>query len=387
MTAKKALAYGALFTALIFSAFLHFSYLGWGSPSMQRDIQVFGSMEELSRWIPKMIEQRNEYYSILAKMLDKDQPFQESYLKQLHRWDTKPWQEIPQEIVLDRMRNFILGVNISDEQITLSAISALNPKKLKFAPGNLGYYGGVYYYTAAAFLVFGKIFGMISLVPGVEYYFSRPEEIRKMYGIVRAVSGVFILATILVLFFLVSGRYGYPAAALGALYFAVMPLAVPFSHLAKAHFYAAFWLSAGLYFSAGWMEEKIESKSYSCALWAGFFLGLSAGTIITNLAGLLLLLAAECLRQNRQWKRVFQSRRFWIPAAIFILVYCVTNFYIFLRLPEYFRLIRGMVTYFTPYVEVQWHSWIPYLKEFCTECVHWSVLPLLSAGFWFGIKG
>lgn len=341
----------ALALALAMTFLFHFSYLDWGLPSTRKTLQVMGSPEQIQRWVPKMIEQRNQYYALFNRLLDKSQPFKENYDQMSQRWNIPVFQILPNDIVLDRTRNYLIGVNVSDEQYTMAALSALNPKKLQFALSPQAYYGGFYYYTSAGFLVLAKLAGKISLNSNVAYYFTHPEETKEMYRWIRAVGGVSVVATVLVLFGMMSRWSNASSAALSVLIFSVFPLMVPLSHLAKAHLYGMFWITCGL--SCCWriLESQDEPEDSPALrrlyLGAGVSLGLCAGTLITNLTTGSLLFFTESLRQNWQWRNIVKSKNFWISAALFLATFCLTNFYIFLHFSQFQRPSQQRMTIFS----------------------------------------
>lgn len=376
----------ALVLALLFSIICHFSYLDGRLPSSKKVLQVVGNSDEMQKWVPKMIEQRKRYYSMVNNLLDKNQPFQESYNQISRRWITPPFTIIPQETILDMMRNFIIGVNVSDEQHTMNAVSGLNPKKLDFVPGPLRHYGGFYYYTAGGFLMFGKLMGWLTLNPNVEYYFYHPEETSRMYQLIRAVGGVSVLATILLLFFMMNRFYNLKIAVLTILFFVVTPLMVPISHLTKAHLYGMFWTTMGLYFCGLILNNERNKNVFSHYCWAGITLGLSAGIIITNLLTLMILILAELIRQEWDVKKVLRNRNFGIAVLLFLLAYGLTNFYVYTEFSQFQRLIAAMNEYFPALTSFQVSTWPLYLKGFCSEQFHWSVIPLFILGFIIGIK-
>lgn len=384
-----------LFCVLIISIDFHFSNLKWGLPSKERTLQVIGDSEKVNQLLPKMIEQRNKYYSMVEKMLDKTQPFEESYKQLAGRWDIPPFQLLPEDIVLDRMRHYLIGVNIADEQVVMSAISGLNPKKLDFVPGPLRHYGGIYYYTAGAFLMFGKICGWLTLNPGVEYYFGHPEETRWMYALVRAVGGVSILATVLILFLTMKRLYETKTALLTILFFAFSPILVPYSHLSKAHLFGMFWLTAGIYFCGLILKnsdfdknnpENSDPRLFINFSLAGISIGFCAGTIVTNLPAAVLIVFTEWMRQEWNLGKTLKSKYLWTAIFGIVLIFGITNFYVFIYFEEFRRFFKAMVAFYPAYTSIQWHEWLPYLKEFCTEQFHWSFILLFIVGIILTLK-
>src|SRR3989344_733346 len=209
MTAKpRASSLILLAVLLAFSAWIYLTHLGWGVPGMRKTLNVMGSVENLDRLVPEMLEQRRKYYEMMGNLFDTGKDVRQAHDTLTHRWDLPYFEPIPRDGVLDRMRNYLIGANASDEQITLVAIGGLNPKKLDFTPAPPAYYGVLYYYTAAAFLAAGKVLGWVSLSPGVEYYFTHPDETQRVYMLIRAVGGVCIILAVTALALIMGRFYG-----------------------------------------------------------------------------------------------------------------------------------------------------------------------------------
>ena len=379
-------AVACLLASLAFAGWVHGTWLDWGLPSQKRAERLFASAEELGRRVPAMIEQRRRYYEMVESVFDPKTSFDASYRDLVTRWQTPLFAALPEDLVLDRMRNYLIGVNVSDEQMTLTAIAGLNPKRLDFVPGPLGYYGGFYYYTAAACLVLGKAAGWVTLNPGAEYYFAHPEETRRMYVLVRAVNAVSILSTLLAVFFIARRFGGWGTAAFSVLFFATFPLLVPFSHLSKAHIYGGFWLACSLWFCGKILEPAPHPASRRDYALAGAALGLCAGSIITNLTAGILLFFTEWIREDWNFGRALKSRGLWLAAAAFLGVFAAANFYIFLNFDQFRRLVRALNEFAPAITSVRWGEWPPYLLGFFTEQVHWSLAPFLAAGVVFAVK-
>ena len=96
MIASKIKSFLLLGIVLGFAAICNFSYLDFGTPSWKKHLQIFGTRAELEKWIPVMVEQRNQYYAAYSNMLDPkktDSESREIYKKTFlsHEKDTS-WQ-------------------------------------------------------------------------------------------------------------------------------------------------------------------------------------------------------------------------------------------------------------------------------------------------------
>ncbi|OGR84518.1 MAG: hypothetical protein A2901_02815 [Elusimicrobia bacterium RIFCSPLOWO2_01_FULL_54_10] len=334
-----------------------------------------------------MIEQRNQYYSIVDDLLDKNNSLKDLHEKMTHRWNVPYFETITPESVLDRMRNYVIGVYVSDEQVQLTAIAEMNPKKFDFVPGPKMYYGALFYYPAAAFIALGKITGLLSLTPGVEYYFTHPDEIRNMYMLVRSMGGVSVVLAVLLIGFLAVRFYGEGFGLLSAAFLATFPLSVSLTHLAKSHILGMFWivLSLGLVARILKCERPGEGllKEFSFLAVA---LGCCAGVIFTNLILGAAIFFTEWAAQDWRLSPVFKSRRFWASSALFFLVSAVLNFHFLLQWSEFQRYVQSMFIYFPAFHELQLNEWPAYVKDVFTEHVSLPVLPFLVSGIFFAFK-
>lgn len=375
---SKFLIVGVLFSIEVY---LHFFNLSYGTPNLQKHLQVFKSIQELKSWVPEILKLRDEYYSGIDDLLNPEKPFKQTFNKLFHT-DQKisQFSKLPQKFVLERTRGYLIGVFNSDEQNTIRALSRLNPFKLQFNPGLNTFYGGFYYYSCGAFLYLGKILGWISLNPDVEYYFYHPEEIQKMYVLVRSLGGIAVLLTGFLIFYWMNKLYSFRTALFAILFFIFIPLFVPYTHLAKAHNYGMFLFFFGFYFICKILTEPVI-KNYTIG---SFLLGLSAGSIITNLTVGSIIFLVEWARNNWRLKPVFLNKNFWVACFIFFGVYFLTNYYIFFNFAQFQRSVLALNEYIKSYGEsyggLRLSQWFPFIKDMFTNQFHWSVIPIILFG-------
>ena len=376
-------------SAAFVSIFLcHFLYLGWGTPSAEKNKMLFKDPSEIGRLIPKFIELRDKYYSGINDMLNPEKPLKDIYKKMfIYQKDIPMFQELGQEQVLDRMRGYMIGVLNHDEQHTIMVLSKINPLKLKFNPGINTFYGGVFYYTCGASLLVGKLAGFITLKSDIAYYFTHPVETQRIYMLVRGVGAVSVLLTAVLMLVLLTRIYSLRTALLAVSFFAATPVLVNYSHRAGAHNLGMLFLLIGIALCWKFFNDP-DRKNY---IYAGIALGLCAGTLVTNLPAVMIIFLAEWARQDWNWKKTINSANAWLSCGVFMLVYFATNFYIYLDLTGFHRfLLMGreytMQMEGEVYGTLNLKKWVPFIIDTFTNQMHWSTAPLFVLGCVYSFK-
>lgn len=377
--------YQSIFLALVlaFSSVIHFTYLSSGTPSWEKNLQIFGTKEKLDQYIKPMIELREKYYLGLSEMLDpskSEENSKEIYKKIFLVHEQIPFfGQIPEWFILSRIRGYLIGVLSVDDQYPMKAISNLNPKKLDFNPNIYAAYGGFYYYTGGFFLLLGKFFKVISLTPDISYYFSHPEETQKMYQLMRSIGGFSFLATLLVIFFWIKSVFDLKTASFSTLTLALTPGIVPLSHGVKAHLYGAFLFTLGLYFFLKLLYEPHKKNFMVGAV----FLGLCASSIITNLSVIVVVVLTEWAYQDWKFLPFIKSKRLWTGLMIVLGIYLLTNFYIFADIGGFKKTIWSLKEYtksFDEYGKINLINGFIYLKYLLVNQVSWLGSPLFILG-------
>ena len=366
---------------LLFSLYAQFANIGQGTPSLQKHGQIFKTLDELKAMAPEIVKQREQYYVGMDNVLDPTQSFDKSYQDLFGRQvKTKPWEAIPHEKVLERTRGFLIGAFNSDEQNTMRALSKINPWKGKFNPGVNAFYGGFYYYACGAALLLGKVTGVITLDPSIEYYLYHPEQTRSMYMIIRLLGALSVFCAAAALFFWMWKQRGAKPAVLGLLFFVTMPSLVPYSHMAKSHNLGMFLFFMGFII----LYQAYEKPGWIKTILGAIVLGLSAATIVTNLTLGITIFLLEWSRQNWQFRLVFKNAKFWAACCIFFLVYIVFNLHILLNFESFQRSIMALNAYMSGYGEsygqLRVDQWLPFLADMFSRQLHWSLLPFLLIG-------
>ncbi|PIS46496.1 MAG: hypothetical protein COT17_08270 [Elusimicrobia bacterium CG08_land_8_20_14_0_20_51_18] len=356
----------------LLGAFIHFYGLDAGTPSPLKTGNIFRP-GELAVYVPEMIELRDKYYSAIREMMagkkDLEKTSKELFF---HNLKSGPYGEMSEELKLDAMRNFFIGVATTDEQQAMAGISRLDPLKLDFNPDDY-IYGGFYFHSAAAFLVLGKLAGLISLNPSAEYYFSRPEEVRNMYVLVRSFSALAGLLGALLLFCMVRRDYGGKAAFLAALFALMSPLLLYNGHEAKPHNYAFLWTLLGVYFCRR-LTFSEDVKNY---LLAGAAFGLAGGSLLPNLMLFSVLLFAEW-GKRRSFPGMINKKVLYAAAACFA-AFFVTNHYLFFDLKTFLIKYRETSLLWGYGKLWNWQA-MNFLKDGFFWLLGFSALPAVLAG-------
>lgn len=379
---KNFFVFAVILALLAIFRIFYFSNLEWGTPSWEKHLQIFEGKMELENWAPQIIELRKKYYSGIEDLLNPEKPFKETYDKLFLSHQSLPlFHQLPQELVLDRIRGYLIGVTNSDEQYVLVALSRLNPLKLQFNPGMFSGFGGFYYYSCGPLLLAAKFMGWLSLKRDIQFYFFHPEETGKMYALVRSVGGLSLLLTTGLLFLWIARSYRWSIALLTVLFLILTPLFVPYTHMAKAHNYGMFLFMLGFYF----LWKTVANSTLQNYLLAGLILGLSAATIITNLSLGILIFLVEWSRNEWNFARTFRNRNFWLTVLVFFITFLIADFYLFANFSSFQRFLLALKEYTRGYDEygaVNFKNWLPFLKDLFVNQLHWSVLPLLLVGLW-----
>lgn len=374
----------AAFAAIaLFLGFCYLQNLDWGTPSAAKHQRIFAQEGELQRYVPRMAELRQKFYSTMNEMLDPNQPFKEKFDALYYEFNSnEPFSVLTEDQVLDRTRGYLVGVINSDEQNTIQAISKLNPLKLKFNPGLNTFYGGFYYYTCGALLGAGKVLGLVELVPDPQYYFYHPEQTRSLYRIVRFLGTLSVLLIAAGLVFWMRRLYGPAFAWLSTLFFLSIPLLVPFSHMAKAHLYGTLLVFAGFLCLA----RTLESPSAKWELLGSLLLGLAAGSIITNLSVGVIIFLMAWARNDWKLAPVFKEISFYAGCALFFAAYAATNYFILLDFAQFQRGVLALQEYTkgynNAYGKLNLATWGMVVKDLFWSQVNLSFLPLILVGFY-----
>jgi|GEM_PF-1493152 len=362
---------------IILSCCVHFWGLNWFTPSKQKNLQIFGTEEGIKKYLPEMLRLRQEFYQETKQIyatLDHDKIAEKIDEVRGHHLKTKPFEVLPQTIVLDAARGYFTGHG--DERHTIVALSNINPLKFDFNPDEYAY-GGFYFYSAGTILMLGKLLGFVSLPRDIYYYFFNPNEVSKMYILARLLSVLSIIPVILLLYFIVKLFWGRKAALLSTIFLSFSSLTIIYTHFAKPHIYSIFWILLGLYFCV--KISSISQRKYY--LYAGIAFGLAFGTLITNVMSIFLLLLTDFLKNNSQVKKMFNLNLF-LGVSTSLFVFLLVNPYLPFHIKDFFTRSQELSIVFQ-YGVLNLKSSLFFLQQMFTMQISLIFLPLIISGIIF----
>ncbi|MEW6103095.1 MAG: glycosyltransferase family 39 protein [bacterium] len=286
------------------SFYFNFSGIDWGLPSKERSLLVFGSMKEIEKLTPILIKTREDVYKVYDK------------------W--KIYQPSDNEVFINSMRGFLLQTEEPDSAKTYGAIARINPEKLDFNP-NFFTYGGAYLYSIGFLLFLAKSFGILN-ISDLSSCFLNPDEVGKIHIIGRSLGAISNIGSTYIIYLIGSSYFSTTIGLLSALFFALSPTMILFSHISKPHIFATFLGILGIFFALR-IIEKPKVKNYFLA---SFFIGLSMGASFVNFLLLPLPLIACFL------KKIFKFKHLFLP-LFSIFIFFSTNPYSILSFEEFYN--------------------------------------------------
>ncbi len=187
--------------------------------------------------------------------------------------------------LLNSCRAMLLQSEHPDEKKSFIILAHMRPWKLEFKPLYVQY-GGAFIYPLGAFLKAVSWLGACRLVPEVEYYLLRPEEMGLLYLCGRLFVLLFQIGCLWVIYSM-GRRLASPAAGvLAALLFALCPNIVDNSHVVKPHPFAAFWTLSACWFLVSFRRRR---GYWLCGACAGMAVGANFSLVFLLALPLLLL--------------------------------------------------------------------------------------------------
>lgn len=215
----------------------------------------------------------------------------------------------PPDPLLNSARSLLTQSVHPDEKKVFIILSQMRPWRFEFEPLYVQY-GGAFVYPLGAFLAGAKLVGLARLVPDLAHYLAHPEDMARLYLLGRLFVLLFHLGTILIVHEIGRTLSGYRTGTLAALLYALCPLVLSESHLAKPHPVSAFWMCAAAWAMIRAIEKGRPADFVACGLAAG----LAAGAAPTAAYGALAPLLARFLRREGSWKPALWGA-FAAPAA------------------------------------------------------------------------
>jgi len=324
-----------LVVALLLSSPFLFLGLGWGLPTRATDGFLFG---ERTPWTGKEIVELAGGWggeggkTVVGADVQRDAAIDRSTPVLLNGTDAQR---------ADIVRRYRLYTYQPDEMINLRAFSQMRPGKLDLDP-RLYQYGGLWFYPGGAALKMASLVGYVTLEPDVTYYLDRPEEVGRMYVVLRWMTAGWALVGVAAVYGLVRQMGGHPVvAAVVGLAFASAPGVVVFSHEAKPHVPGMV-----LTLLAGWAAVGYVRKGGMWRLSATAGLaGAAFGMVVSMLPAALIPLTAIYMgRSKMQGVAGGAARSVVCAVLVFSGVYAVSNPYVVWHLATDRSLLGGQIS-------------------------------------------
>lgn len=263
----------------IFLSIFYFWGINWGTPNWKKTLQIFETKEELEKYVSRMIELRDRYYTERQKFIEGKYPNTiETYKKIYGNPNCGYFEKLPEDTILSCVRNYVIGILSSDEQHTLMGIRNMNIKKLDFNPDHY-IYGGLYFYIVSVLLILAKVVGFVTFNTNLTYYFFNPEEINHLYIVQRLLGPLSAIFSIVVIYFILKNLVSKKILIISLLIIGLNYYFVYYAHLVKPHLLGTLFVTLGIYYCYKIFQD--DSKKYY--FYAGLFFGVASSIIYSNL--------------------------------------------------------------------------------------------------------
>ncbi|MBI4055161.1 MAG: hypothetical protein HY402_03395 [Elusimicrobia bacterium] len=241
----------------LFLAVLYLPGVWKGLPGRERADLVFSGPGEIARYQGGMLQARQRYYEKLHRAIRGEEP-EEKLQERGHfqHLQSRPFQELPADVVLDAARGYLIGMRNSDEQRVLSALSRIRPREGQLDPQD-PIYGGFYYYLSGLILGASGLLGLFQLSPEVGFYLLHPDQAGRMYLVLRTGSAFFSLLAFVLLFQFLRKHFGPAASTLACLWLAINPWTLSIGQIIKPHAFSIFCVALGV-----WYLGKIDAQPW-----------------------------------------------------------------------------------------------------------------------------
>ena len=176
------------------------------------------------------------------------------------------------------LARYLIVPYAGDDAFTLKALKNLDPSKMDFDP-DYYFYGGGFIYTCAAVLFIADKLNLIELVNKVEFYLEKPNEIGKIYLLLRYLVIFFTSLGVLLLFIVSREIGGVFFSYLSSFLLLINPETIASSHAIEPHSFVLPFFLLAIFFSLKFLKIKRDLN----LLLFGFFSGIAIGTQITSI--------------------------------------------------------------------------------------------------------
>jgi len=240
--------------------------LDWGLPSNERAKHLFESEEIHKKNITKLAKTYSQ-----EKIKTKNKIYIENYLEYTEK-------QSYETVINLGLARYLVVPYAGDDAFILKAIKNLDPKKLDFDP-NFYMYGGGLVYSAAMTLKIAEAFNIIKLKSGIAYYLEKPNEIGKIYYLLRILIVLFAIVGLIFLFYFIEKFHGVKFAYLTLIIILFNPETLISSRVIEPHIFVLPFFLVAVYFAVKLIEFP---KNNFLLIFYGLFSGLSIGTQSTS---------------------------------------------------------------------------------------------------------
>lgn len=333
----------ALIAVLCVMGLAHLIGLDWGLPSQKRAEMVLAGRADANdpALYVKLEENRKQAYQVsiasqaLAGFPDPYFPDPRKIVK-VEGW-TNPFHPF----LLYAYSGFLLRTGDGDEQIFLTSLSRMNPRKLDFNPHHY-FHAGLYIYSLGGVLLVSKKLGLLNLVPDIKFYYQHPHEMGKLFYAGRLYSVFWGLAGAWLLYGLVLRIFNRNTARWAAFLYLAAPVTYYITHVLKGHALGTALVFALLRGCLN-IAETGQLKWYALSsLLGGMIVGTQPHIWFSALAVPWAHIGGKRWARPQSWGRVIFDYRLWLCPVFGILGFIAVSPYIFSAFSEWYHTVTGL---------------------------------------------
>lgn len=361
----------------LISLFLNTYGIWGGIPSKERLRLLCSNEQEIKDLSPIMKETRDEIYS---KMRYPGDPYDipEDYYDVM-----VTGKEIKMsKYLISSLRSFLLRSYYPDEQSTLAMIGGMNPKNLDFNPHCFAY-GSLYLYSIGIVLKIASIFNLLTLSSDISYYFLNPSEMGKIFIIGRTIGALMGVLAVYIMYLLGCLLYNKRIGLISALFLAIMPVVIAFSHYMKPYVFDLPFLLLAFYFSV----KILDCDKYSNYIFAGIFAGIACGVLIIFGYVFLAIPIAHLIKRAGQHQKIaifsIFEKRILLSGIALIGAYLAVNPYILVSMNEAINEFRFLSNCYS--FDFSLAHCFYYFKVSLSTGLGWPQLLVVTAGILYSL--
>lgn len=343
--------YAPLFVILLAVGFICFNLLGMTALLPNREIksQLFKDSDDAKNLLPLILHLRAEDervaspFRVKGTIYWKDPP--QRYFESINFETVKT--EADRSLFITTVKakwygNMLTASQFPDEQVILSRLARMDPRRLDFNPHFFAY-GHFYIYSIGAVLKLSEFFGLVELSRDRKLYLDNPEFIQRIF-VIGKLFGI-IMGGIALWFFFRLGVESYNltvgllAVALGAF----TPFLTMETHTLKPYVFGMVWFMLALIKACHILNQEQHSK-YNYAM-AGLWSGLATSSSYFYAFSLVGIILSHTIRVFRGPNpRVNWSQAAVVPLFLVLGTFAVAFFstspYVILSFDEFFAAIK-----------------------------------------------